>query len=129
MLQVFHLNVAKVYLNVPYDAMTIHVYFKCFTFFQSYVASVSTREHMLQRPRSLGGTAACRSCLLLLLGHRHGSPCERLRLKDISAMHMHRLVRRARSCPLPPYYTGATGAMREQGAASEHLLQLDIVGC
>jgi hypothetical protein len=44
MLQVFHLDVAKVDMDVAYDGYTcmyLSVCFKCFVCFQSYVASVS----------------------------------------------------------------------------------------
>jgi hypothetical protein len=43
MLQVFHLDVAKVDLDVAYVAMTIHACFKrMFHLFQTYVANVSS---------------------------------------------------------------------------------------
>ena len=59
MLQVFHLDVVKVDLDVAYVAMAIHACFKhifqVFHLFQTYVASVSSScfkvdmgEHMFQ---------------------------------------------------------------------------------
>jgi hypothetical protein len=41
MLQIFHLDVTKVDLDVAYVSIAIQVCFKCFISFQPYVASVS----------------------------------------------------------------------------------------
>ena len=80
----FHLDVAKVDLDIPYVAMAIHACFKCFIcfsrmlqVFQLYVSKVDLGEHMLQWPGGWG-TSACHSRLLLLLrgaivGHRAGA--------------------------------------------------------
>jgi hypothetical protein len=124
MLQVFHLDVAKVDMHVAYIC-------KCFICFHTYVANVSSRclqclhtcfqvflvslickcfscfRRMLQvlqlfqtyvasassgccKSRSNIAHVAmgltCRSRLLQLLGHHHGSPCGRLRSADASAV-------------------------------------------
>jgi hypothetical protein len=67
-LQVFHLNVAKVDLNVAYVAMTIYACFKqmfqVFHLFQTYVASVSFGCFKSRSRRS----TCCNGMVLLLLG-------------------------------------------------------------
>ena len=57
MLQVFHLNVAKVDLDVAYVAMTIHACFKCFICFRCMlqvfhldISKVDLGEHMFHLP-------------------------------------------------------------------------------
>jgi hypothetical protein len=42
MLQMFHLDVSKVDLGVAYVALATHACFKCFIYFQSFVAYVSS---------------------------------------------------------------------------------------
>jgi hypothetical protein len=88
MLQAFHLDVAKIDLDVAYDSYTrmcLSVCFKCFVCFQSYVASVSigyfkstSRGAHVVIALVAGAVVCCRR-LLLLLGRRRGSPCGRLR--------------------------------------------------
>jgi hypothetical protein len=70
MLQVFHIDVAKVHLNVAYVAMTMHTCFKCFTCFiftlQMFNLDVSKVD--------LGGArVAIAWCYCCYMGH-HGSP-------------------------------------------------------
>jgi hypothetical protein len=69
MLQVFHLNVAKVDLDVAYVAMTIHACFKRMFqvshLFQMYVTNVSSRRFKSRYGRApISSTAVA---LLLLL--------------------------------------------------------------
>jgi hypothetical protein len=40
MLQIFHLDVSKVDLDVAHVSMAIHACFKCFICFQTYIANV-----------------------------------------------------------------------------------------
>jgi hypothetical protein len=85
MLQVFHLDVAKVNLDVAYGYKCMFQVYVSFAFrrmFQVFyldVSKVDLVEHMLQWSQWL---AACRSRLLLLLERRRGSPCGCLRPAD-----------------------------------------------
>jgi hypothetical protein len=116
---VFHLDVAKVYLDVSSDAMALHVC--CVSPFQSYVASVSTGEHMLQKPRSLGDSGLPQ----LPATAARAPPWVTMRApepKDTSAMRKCRPVMRTRSCLLPPCYTGSTGAMLDKKNSANLIL-------
>jgi hypothetical protein len=96
MLQVLHLDVAKVDLNVAYVAMAIHACFKCmfqiFHLLQTYVASVSfrcfkgrsRRAHVVMAPVVGGQRPAVAACCCR--GRRRGSPCGPLRPADTSAV-------------------------------------------
>jgi hypothetical protein len=42
-LQVLYIDVAKVYRDVAYVAIVIHICFKCFIYFQTYVSSVLSK--------------------------------------------------------------------------------------
>jgi molybdopterin/thiamine biosynthesis adenylyltransferase len=96
MLQVLHLDVAKVDLNVTYVAMAIHACFKCifqiFHLLQTYVTSVSfgcfkgrsRRAYVVMAPMKGGQRPAAAACCYR--GRRRGSPCEPLRLADASAV-------------------------------------------
>jgi hypothetical protein len=133
--QVFHTYVASVSSKCCKSIYGCSIWcygythmFQVFHLFSVICCKCFNWEHMLQRPWSLGNSGLPQ-LPATVAGPRRGSPCERQRPKDTFATRIRRPVRRARSCLLPPYYTGATGAMREWGAASEHLLRLDVVGC
>jgi hypothetical protein len=91
MLQVFHLDVIKVDLNVAYIGMAIHACFKCFICFrymlQMFCLDVSKVDlvlHMLQWHRWLAGSG------LPQLPAAVGTPCGRQRLADASVACIHR---------------------------------------
>jgi hypothetical protein len=86
MLQVFHLDVAKVDLDIAYVAMTIHACFK-HMFQVFHLCSDVYYKCFFGCFKSRFGRAHVSSAvvaLLLLLGRRRGSSCERLRPPDAS---------------------------------------------
>jgi hypothetical protein len=75
MLQVFHLDIAKVDLNVAYVVMTIHACFKhMFQVFQMYVVNISSGCFKSRSKRAHASSVVV--ALLLLLGVPCGSLCE-----------------------------------------------------
>jgi hypothetical protein len=80
MLQLFHMDVVKVDLDIAYVAMVIRACFKSmikvFHLFQTYIVNASfvcfkSRSGVAQVAMDTGGwrTAACRNRLVLLQGH------------------------------------------------------------
>jgi hypothetical protein len=89
MLQIFHLDIAKVYLDVEYVAIAIHACCKCFIWrmlqiFHLDVPKVDLALHMLQRRRCLADSG-----LPLPLGR---CSCGRLRSTDASVARICRRV-------------------------------------
>jgi hypothetical protein len=72
MLQVFHLNVTKIDLDVAYVVMAIHACFKCFIHFRRMLQVF----HLDVSKLDLGGTYVAICMVLLLRGSscRRGSP-------------------------------------------------------
>ena len=73
MLQVFHLNVVKINLDVAYVAMAIHTCFKCFICFRRQLF------HLDISKVDLGGAHVVMACCCCV-GYRGGAVCFKSKL-------------------------------------------------